>query len=146
MPGAGLAHIVNPAQEEISNLSPYDAVVIWGGSNYINKNETSRGLKHLLNFINHRRNTNILALTAPHRHNLQQTSCINKEIQVFNRKLHTISKVRHNVSIIDIKLHRHNFTQHGLRLNTAGKEKVAEVIARNIKQLCVKKKEYANTY
>ena len=31
MPGAGLAHIVNLAQEEISNLSPYDAVVIWGG-------------------------------------------------------------------------------------------------------------------
>ena len=55
MPGAGLAHIVNLAQEDISNLSPYDAVVIWGGSNNINKNETSRGLKHLLNFINHRR-------------------------------------------------------------------------------------------
>jgi len=83
---------------------------------------------------------------VPHRHDLQQTSCINKEIQVFNRKLHKISKVRDNVSIIDINFHRNDFTQHGLHLNTVGKEKVAEVIARNIKQLCVKKKEYANTY
>ena len=44
------------------------------------------------------------------------------------------------MSIIDIKLHRNDFTQHGLHLNTVGKEKVAEVIARNIEQLCVKKK------
>ena len=44
------------------------------------------------------------------------------------------------MSIIDINLHRNDFTQHGLHLNTVGKEKVAEVIARNIKQLCVKKK------
>ena len=140
MPGAGLAHITTLAQEEIPNLTPYDAVVIWGGSNDINKNETSHGLKHLQNFINHRKNTNILALTAPHRHDLQQTSCINKEIQVFNRKVRKILKVRDNVSIIDTDLHRDDFTQHGLHLNTVGKEKVAESIARTIKQLGEKRK------
>jgi len=47
MPEAGLAHITTLAQEEIPNLTPYDAVVIWGGSNDINKSETSRGLTHL---------------------------------------------------------------------------------------------------
>ena len=76
------------AHEEISNLTSDDAVVIWGGSNDVNKNEMSRGLKHLQNFINHRNSTNILALAAPHRHNLQETSCINTEAQVINRKLH----------------------------------------------------------
>jgi hypothetical protein len=60
---------------------------------------------------------------------------------VFNRKLHKIFKVRDNVSIIHIDLHRNDFTQHGLHLNTVGKEKVAEIIARNIKQLRVKKKD-----
>jgi len=123
MPGAGLAHITTLAQEEIPSLTPHDAVVIWGGSNDINKNEASRCFKHLQNFINHTSNTNILTLAAPHRHNLQQTSCINKEIQVFNRKLHKIFKVRDNVSLIDTDLHRDNFTQHGLHLNTVGKKK-----------------------
>ena len=139
MPGAGLAHVTTLAQEEIPNLTPYDAVVIWGGSNDINKNETSRGLRHLQNFANHKSNTNILALTAPERHDLQETSCVNKEVQVLNRKLHKIFKARDNVSIVDIDLHRNDFTQHGLHLNTVGKEKVAEIIA-NIKQLRVKKK------
>jgi hypothetical protein len=45
------------------------------------------------------------------------------------------------VSIIDIDLHRNDFTQHGLHLNTTGKEKVAEMIARNIKQPRIKKKK-----
>jgi hypothetical protein len=91
-------------------------------------------------FINHRSNTNILALTAPHSHNLQETSCINNEVQVFNKKLHKIFRARESVTILDIKLHRNDFTQHGLHLNTAGKEKVADIIAENIKQLKIKKK------
>jgi len=62
MPGVGLAHITTLAHEEISNLISDDAVVIWGGSYNVSKNEMSRGLRHLQNFINHRSNTNILAL------------------------------------------------------------------------------------
>ena len=110
MPGAGLAQITTLVQEEILNLTPHDAVVIWGGSNDINKNETSHGLKHLQNFINFRSNTNILALATPHRHDLHQTSCINKKIQVFNRKVHKILKTRDNVIVIDIDLHSTQFT------------------------------------
>jgi hypothetical protein len=131
-PGAGLAHITTLAQEEIPKLTPNVALVIRGGSNDINKNEISCGLKPLENFVNHRKNKNILALTAPHRHDLQETSCINKEIQVFNRKVRKFFKVRDNVSIIDTDLHRNDFTQHGLHLNTVGKEKVAESIAKTI--------------
>jgi len=73
MPGAGLAHITTLAHEEISNLTSDDAVIMWGGSNDVSKSETSHGLKHLQNFINHRSNTNILELAAPHRHDLQET-------------------------------------------------------------------------
>jgi hypothetical protein len=69
-PGSGLANITALAHEEILNLTSDDAVVIWGGSNDDNKNETSLGLKHLKNFINHRSNTNILAPAPPHRHDL----------------------------------------------------------------------------
>jgi len=113
MPGSGLANITALAHEEILNLTSDDAVVIWGGSNDVNRNETSLGLKHLKNLTNHRSNTNILALAAPHRHDLQETSCMNNEVQVFNRKLCKIFKAR-DVKILDINLHRKNFTQHGL--------------------------------
>ena len=139
MPGAGLAHITTLAQEQIRSLTPHYAVIIQGGSNDINKNEAARGLKHLQNFIHHTSNTNILTLAAPHRHDLQQTSCINKGIQVHNRKLHKIFKIRDSVSVIDIHLHRDNFTLHGLHLNTVVKEKMAEIIARSINQLRAKK-------
>ena len=139
-PGEGLAHITTLAHEEIPKLTPDDAVVIWGGLNDISKNETFLGLKHLTNFINHKSNANILALAAPHRHDLQESSCINNEVQVFNRKLHKIFKARDNVTILDVNLHRNDFTQHGLHLNTVVKEKIAEMIAENIKQLRVKKK------
>lgn len=141
MPGAGLAHITTLAHEEIPNLTSDEAVVIWGGSNDVNKNGTSHGLRHLQNFINHRSNTNILALAVPHRHNLWEKSCINKVVQVLNRKLHKIFKAKDNVTIIDI-IHRNDFTQHGLHQNTVSKEKVARMIAENIKQqLRVKKKK-----
>jgi lysophospholipase L1-like esterase len=50
------------------------------------------------------------------------------------------------VTILDINLHRNDFTQHGLHLNTVGKEKIAEMIVETIKQPGVKKKEYTHNY
>jgi len=85
--------------KEILTLTKGDPVVIWVGLNDVHKNETSTGRKHLKDFINHRSNTNIIALAAPQRRNLQATSCINNEIQVFGRKLHKIFKAMDNVKI-----------------------------------------------
>jgi hypothetical protein len=87
----------------------------------------------LEDFINHRSNSNIIALETPHRHDVQETSYINNEVRVFNRKLCKILKAMDNVKILDINLDRNNFTQHGLHLNTVGKENVAEMIVKNIK-------------
>jgi len=99
MAGSGLAN--EEAHEEILvlTLTKDDAVVIWGGSNDVNKNETSNRLKHLKDCINHRSDTNIVALVAPQGHDLLETSCIDNEIQVFSRKLHEIFKAMDNVKI-----------------------------------------------
>ena len=70
-----------------------------GWFNDVNKNETSNGHKHLKDFINHRSNTNVKALVAPQGHDVQETSFINNEIQMFDRKLHKIFKVMDNVKI-----------------------------------------------
>lgn len=70
--GSGLANVTALAREEILTLTKDDAVVIWGGSNDVSKNETSTGLKDLKNFINHKSNTNIIALAAPQRHDYRR--------------------------------------------------------------------------
>jgi len=78
--------------KKLLTLAKGDAVVIWDGSNDVNKNETTIGLKHLKDFINYRSNTNTIALAAPQKHDLQETSSINNEVQEFNTKLHKISR------------------------------------------------------
>jgi hypothetical protein len=98
-------------------------VVVWGGANDISKSETNIGLKHIGTFVVCRKNTNFMIVTAPHRHDLQETSCVNKEIEVFNRKLHKMIKTADNVKIIQANSSRNYFTLHGLHLNISGNEK-----------------------
>jgi hypothetical protein len=50
MPGAGLQNMMQAAKNEVRSLNRKDFVIIWGGSNDINKNEPSTGLKHTMNF------------------------------------------------------------------------------------------------
>jgi ribosomal protein L18E len=86
MPEARLENITNLADDEINKLGENDVVIVIGGANDVNKNETNVGLEHLRTFIHKRRNTNIMIVGAPHRHDLQEASCVNKEIVVFNKK------------------------------------------------------------
>ena len=37
-----------------------------------------------------------MIITAPHRYDLQETSCVNKEIEVFTRKVHKVVKTAGN--------------------------------------------------
>ena len=59
-------------------------MIIWGDSNG-SKNEANIGHKHVRKFVSSRQNTNIMIVIAPHRRDLQVTSCVNKKIEVFNR-------------------------------------------------------------
>jgi hypothetical protein len=74
-------------------------------------------------------------ITSPHRYDLQDSSCVNKEIQVFNRKLHKFLKDMHYVNIISTNLTRNKFTRHGLHMNSSGKEKIAKIIGQNVTNL-----------
>jgi hypothetical protein len=58
---------------------------------------------------------------------------LNKEREVYNRKLHKMMKTVDNVKIIQANLSRNDFTLHGSHLNISGKEKMAELIGENIK-------------
>jgi hypothetical protein len=139
IPGAGLENITNSANNERSTLGKSDTVIVIGGANDINKNETNTGLKHLRNFAENRRNTNIMVMTAPHRYVLHGSSCVNNEVAVFNRKLHKVVKTVENVKSIQAPLNRNDFTRLGMHLNASGKEKVAKLIGESIRKLTTKK-------
>jgi lysophospholipase L1-like esterase len=140
IPGARLENIIKLADGEISALGKSDAVIVMGGANDINKNETIIGLAHLRKFVEDRKNTNIMVVPAPHRYDLLGSSCVNREIVVFNRELLRVVKSVGNVKIVQTNLNRDDFTRHGLHLNLSGKEKVATLIGESIKQLIPRKK------
>jgi hypothetical protein len=54
------------------------------------------------------------------------------EIKVFNRNMHKIMKLKSNVKLPDIKLHRSCYTRHWLCLNITGKEIVEEIMTNQI--------------
>jgi hypothetical protein len=141
IPGVRLENITNLADGEICALGKIDTVIVIGGANDINKSEANVGLKHLGKFVKNMQNTNIMIVNALHRYDLQETSCVNKEIGVFNRKPHKVVKTADNAKIIQANLSRNDFTCHGLHLNISGKEKMAKLIGENIKKLMSRKEE-----
>jgi lysophospholipase L1-like esterase len=141
MPGARLENIIKLNTREIKTLGKNDAVIVCGGANDIGKNESNVGLRHLKNFVAATQHTNIFIVTVPHRHDLQASSCVNQEIQVFNRKMQKMMKVNSNVSVIDVNLSRSEFTRHGMHLNASGREKMAIILGQKVKSFLVKHKE-----
>jgi lysophospholipase L1-like esterase len=142
IPGSRLENNILLAKKEISNLYWNDFVIIWGCANDINKNETNIGLKYIRNFAVQNIHTNSIIITALHKHDLQDSSCINREIHVYNRKLHKIMKVMGHVNINDTNFTRNEFTHHRLHLNTSGKEKMANLIAQSITNLLTRQKSF----
>ena len=134
IPGACLNNITQLAKNELKNLTRNDTIIVCGGSNDVYKNEMQSGLKCLYTFVNRRSNTNILTLTIPHRHDLSLPSCVNKEIQTFNRRLHKMMKNLDRVKVVDYALTMEDFTRHGLHINAKGKMKVANAITQILTQ------------
>jgi hypothetical protein len=59
-PNTGLEVITNSAKEEIDHMTQDDVVIVCGGANNIGKNESTNGLKHVTQFVQNRRNTNVV--------------------------------------------------------------------------------------
>jgi hypothetical protein len=80
------------------------------------------GLSHISKFVKNREHTNIVIMNAPHRHDLDTTSCINNEVEGFNRKLLKQMKMYDYAKVMETNLSREHFTQHELHVNRLGKE------------------------
>jgi lysophospholipase L1-like esterase len=120
-PGTGMGIIVDTVKEDIKELKNDDVVIVWGGSNDIGKNNCKDTLKHLCNFIKNNQMVNIVVMTAPPRHDLLPSSCVNSEVISFNKQLRKRMIPYNNVKILETNLERKYFTTHGLHLNSSGK-------------------------
>jgi hypothetical protein len=64
-PGAGLSVITDTAKEETENVNNED-VVLWAGDNDVSKNNSKDTMKHICNFVEKRRKTNIVIVNISH--------------------------------------------------------------------------------
>lgn len=87
-----------------------------------------------------RKHAHIVVMTALHRHDLRESPCINKEIQIFYRKLW--QTLDHEVTVQTTST-RNDITKHGLPLNMSGKERMANLIGKKIKTLLAKQRKLA---
>ena len=133
-PNAGTKDILDN-EYGIGKLTNRDCVIVCGGKNDISKNNASDAVRNLVQFVKCHNNTNLMVISAPHRHDLIESSCVNKEVKSFNIKLKEKMNRFKNVTMIDVNLERNGFTRHGLHMNNRGKEILSREIAEKLSGL-----------
>jgi hypothetical protein len=114
---AGLMTITNTSKEEVKNLTKKEVVVVWGGTKEVGGNEATKGLSQLKDFARENNHTNIIQMSVPHRFDLHVNSCVNKEVEVFNRKLSTQMKAFKHTAFIKLDSNGDLFKKHGYHMN-----------------------------
>ena len=95
---------------------------------------------NISNFVKQRKYTNIIIVSAPKRHDLSTSSCVNREVTTYKRKLHKRMKMFECMKILDSEVQREHFTRHGLHMNTVGKELMAQRIMDHIRKTLLVRK------
>jgi hypothetical protein len=127
--------ITNTEQSQSKNMTKNDVVILCGGAKNIGKNETHKGLHCISQFIRNKGHTNVIIMEASHRFDLVPTSCVNKEVVSFNRKLQkTIISFNHAENV-NMSTKRQHFTRHGLHMNGSRKDWIASLLPTKIMQI-----------
>ena len=113
---------------------------MWG------KNETKKGINGIQEFVKTNNHINFLLMDVPHRYDLKQISCVNKEVDKYSRRLQKHIKVFENAEVINANLDRRGFTKHGQHMNAKGKELMAKRIAVAIKHTLKYVKRYQSAW
>jgi hypothetical protein len=119
--GASVTTLSDSIKDTLSTLGKKDIIVFCGGSNNIARNNSRKGLRYISNFVGKCAHTNVALLNIPHRYDLADWSCVNKEINIFDRKMHKIMKCYDHVTELSGQLNRELFSRHGMHLNKSGK-------------------------
>jgi hypothetical protein len=78
-------------------------------------------------------------MCVPPHHDLPEWSCVNIEINVFNRELVKLMKLYKHVSIVTVDTDRKFYTRHGLHMKNLGKEKIASEVSTIFKNIFQKR-------
>ena len=135
--GAHTNHLVYSQELELKSIGKKDVIVINGGSNDIDNNSAKRiGLLNMITwFIQKYKNTYLMVVNIPLTRDLAMDSKISLAIQAFNAKLNKVIKPFRHPELVEMDPNREYFTEHGLYLNNAGKQRLAKLIATQIKKL-----------
>jgi hypothetical protein len=101
-PNANVSAIIDYEYLKTEKLSKND-VIICGGSRDVARNESKEGLRKISDFVRFSSNTNVIVTSVPHRFDLQPDSCVNKEVELFNRKLQKQMKAFGHVKICNLR-------------------------------------------
>jgi hypothetical protein len=116
-PNAGLTEILNSAKEEISKLTKKDTIIVFGGTNEIERNLYGKNLTSIVRFLDATQHTNVILTDVPLRYDPGKGPHINEEIVNYNRKLHKVTNSFKHAKLIKATTNRELFTQLGLCLN-----------------------------
>ena len=152
-PGVNIATQISSMTVDTTLLTKNDLIIFWGGSNYVNKNNSQEGLKHLENFVQSNSHTNIFLMCVPPRHDLLEWTCVNNEtkrrsfthngddtlprmkLKFFNKKLLKLIKLYKHVLIVMADTDRKFYSRHGLHMNNLSKEKIASKFSTIVKNI-----------
>ena len=95
----------------------------------VGKYETKKHINCIQRFVKTSTHTNFLLMDVPHKYDLEQNSCVNKEVKKYNRKIWKHMKVFENTEAIKVDLDRRGFIRHGQHTNAKRKELIAKRIA-----------------
>jgi len=112
------------ASEVIRRLSHDDLVVVCSGTNDYDLNNFSLTFWNIKNYIMSTNHTNILLMNVPFRYDLPNSSSINKNISLLNRRLQKLAKAFPHSSFLGTLNNRNLFTTHGLHQSKLGKKLV----------------------
>jgi len=127
----------NSGLSEIKHLSKNDVVLLCGGTLDVAKNNTSKGLSSVLQFVTNTEHTNVIMIAAPHRFDLEASSCVNKEINASNRKLNKIIEPFEHASQSHLNMDREHFTRYGMHMNGSGKDRISGILTSRIMELLI---------
>ena len=127
-PNAGLTDLLNSAKEDTSKLRKKDSLVVFGGTNDVERNLIGKNPTSVMSFLNATQHTNVILIDVPLRYDPGKRPHINEEIMNYNRKLHKVTKCFKHVKLVKATINREFFTQHRLHLNKKGKEMMSNKI------------------
>jgi len=99
------------------------------------RNNAMRRLSSLLQFVKNSEHTNVIIMDAPHRFDMGASSCVNKEVNAFNRKKKKTTRPCYHTGQINLNIHRDNFTKHGMHMNGSSKDSISGLLTSRIMEL-----------